>query len=316
MKTEDIVARLPDVVQMRAASLGTIGETWVQQLLDLVDTLCTRWGCKPEAVLTGGSESLIITVNASHHGPAVMKLGLPESCDCVREAAVLNQAPAGSYVSCYAVDVDCNALLLEQLGPSIRRLDPGTRVELETIAELAASAWIRPTDTKPLTTGADKALWLINFIQERQQTLDRPCSDRVINLALRYAENRRAAFDPQKAVLIHGDAHEENTLSVTGSTPGHEAFRFVDPDGLLGEPAMELATLLRDWNADLLEGPVAERAGQRCRWLCDITGADETAAWEWGFIERVSTGLVMLEIGLTREAQECLNIAEQLATAS
>jgi streptomycin 6-kinase len=52
---------------------------------------------------------------------------------------------------------------------------------------------------------------------------------------------------------------------------------------------------------------------QRARWLAARSGLDAAAIWEWGAIERVSTGLLLLRIGLEREGREMLAAADHIA---
>jgi hypothetical protein len=49
------------------------------------------------------------------------------------------------------------------------------------------------------------------------------------------------------------------------------------------------------------------------RLLASRTGVDETAIWEWGFLERVSTGLYVLEFGDEHLTRRFLDTAEMLA---
>ena len=111
-------------------------------------------------------------------------------------------------------------------------------------------------------------------------------------------------------MLAHGDAHAWNTLLVPGSAP--QRFKFIDPDGLFIEPAYDLAIPMREWSEDLLAGNPLERAVQRCRRLATLTGVDEEAIWQWGFIERVSTALLCLKVGLAG-GRDMLAVAEACA---
>jgi streptomycin 6-kinase len=81
---------------------------------------------------------------------------------------------------------------------------------------------------------------------------------------LSFAELRRSAFDPQTAVLVHGDAHASNTLQDLQhrSTAGSR-FKFIDPDGLVAERAYNLAIPMREWSSELLEGDPARLGRQR-----------------------------------------------------
>jgi streptomycin 6-kinase len=52
---------------------------------------------------------------------------------------------------------------------------------------------------------------------------------------------------------------------------------------------------------------------RRARWLADRTGLDEEAIWEWGVVERVSTGLAATAIGLQPVGAEMLAVADRIA---
>jgi streptomycin 6-kinase len=51
----------------------------------------------------------------------------------------------------------------------------------------------------------------------------------------------------------------------------------------------------------------------KARWLAHRCGLDETAIWEWGVAERVSTGLLATRIGLQPAGAQMLAAAERLA---
>ena len=65
------------------------------------------------------------------------------------------------------------------------------------------------------------------------------------------------------------------------------------------------------------EDPVEMRDGDpwaRARWLARRCGLDATAIWEWGAVERVSTGLLATMIGLQPVGREMLATADYVAT--
>ena len=91
--------------------------------------------------------------------------------------------------------------------------------------------------------------------------------------------------------------------------------KFVDPDGLFAEKACDLAVPMRDWSSELLKGDTCSLARERCELLAELSGVESRAIWQWGFIERVSTGLHMLQIGLKTEGAESLVVADHLLNA-
>jgi streptomycin 6-kinase len=52
---------------------------------------------------------------------------------------------------------------------------------------------------------------------------------------------------------------------------------------------------------------------ERARWLATRTGLDPTAVWEWGVVERASTGLLCTRIGLQPVGRQMLAAADRLA---
>jgi streptomycin 6-kinase len=92
---------------------------------------------------------------------------------------------------------------------------------------------------------------------------------------------------------------------------GARRFKLVDPDGLYGDRAYDLAIPMRGWSGELLAGDALELGRRRCAYLQELTGADADAIWQWGFIERVSTGLALMVHGGREEGLEMLAVAER-----
>jgi len=63
---------------------------------------------------------------------------------------------------------------------------------------------------------------------------------------------------------------------------------------------------------ELLEGDTRQRAQRRARWLA-VGGLDASAIWEWGVVERVSTGLLAVKIGLQPVGSQMLTVADRIA---
>jgi streptomycin 6-kinase len=196
-------------------------------------------------------------------------------------------------------EVARGALLLERLGRSLHELRLPIRQRHEILVAAATRIW-RPAPDCGLPTGAAKARWLSEFIASMWEELDRPCSEQAIEHALDCARRRREGHRDETAVLVHGDVHEWNALEAGDS------FKLVDPDGLLAEPEYDLGIIMRE---DPLEGDLRERA----RWLAHRTGLAEQPIWEWGVVERVSTGLLGTRVGLQPIARQMLAAADALA---
>jgi streptomycin 6-kinase len=186
-------------------------------------------------------------------------------------------------------DESARAMLLERLGPNLDEPEMPLPRLLETIAATLRSFWRPVSEASGLPTGADKAAGLADDIIVTWEELGRPCPRPVVDRALDYCAGRADAFDPGLAVLVHGDAHGWNTLAV-----GDGTFKFVDPEGLRSERAHDLAVPMREYNRPLLVDQTRRLARQRSELLAGWCDVDPEAVWQWGFIERVATGLANL----------------------
>jgi streptomycin 6-kinase len=135
----------------------------------------------------------------------------------------------------------------------------------------------------------------------------------VVEQALRYADRRAAAFDAERCVVAHGDPHPGNTLRVTAPRDGAgSGFVLVDPDGFRCDPAYDLGVAVRDWVARVA-GPGGRGVLEGyCALLAARTGVVAREIWEWGYLERVSTGLYVLGFGGDRIGRAFLGSAARL----
>ena len=60
--------------------------------------------------------------------------------------------------------------------------------------------------------------------------------------AFSYLKSREDAMNPAEYGLIHGDAHNGNTLSELSG----DGFKLIDPDGIFYEKAYDLGVLMRE----------------------------------------------------------------------
>ena len=163
-------------------------------------------------------------------------------------------------------------------------------------------------------TAAQKARYLGDFIANVWDELDRPCSERAVERAIVFAQTRDRAFDPATSVLVHGDAHAANTLQIVGPRSGNDSgFKFVDPDGMRAERACDLAVPMREWSEVLLSGDALQAGLARCALISRLTGVDPEAIWQWGFLERMSTGLYLLQLGWEQLGRDMLTVADTWA---
>jgi streptomycin 6-kinase len=305
---------VPPVVRLRAESLGAPGAAWLRTLPEQVAELERRWSIAAEESLAGGTAAFVAGARTLDGSRVVLKIIVPDP-DFRDEIGTLERAAGQGYVRLLAHDSGRRAMLLEALGPSMDRTGLAAVEQISTLCRLLAQAWDVPRPRAgPMAVAMDKATSLATLVARLWGQLDEPCSAQARTQALRFAARRAAAFSPDRCVLVHGDAAPSNALRVLADRPGAETgFVFVDPDGFVGDPAYDLGVALRDWCPQILSArdPVALTRGY-CRLLARGSGLDEQAIWEWGYLERVSTGLYATAMGAHELGRPFLDTAELL----
>ena len=294
---------VPVVVREKALAVGA--EAWLETLPELVREVEAEWEIAVGKPFPDSTEAFVAEATCADGARAVLKLIVPRDGEAaVHEATVLRLAAGEGCPRLLREDVARGALLLERLGRSLYQLQLPVQERHELLVSAAERIW-RPAPASGLPSGAAKARWLAEFIGSMWEELDRPCSARAVEHALACAERRGAAHRDETAVLVHGDVHQWNALE-GGESLG---FKLVDPDGLLAEPEYDLGIVMRE---DPLDGDLRERT----RRLAERTGLDADAIWEWGVIERVSTGLFGTRVGLQPIARQMLTAADEAAAST
>ena len=297
MRIDDI----PELVRNRARARGA--EDWLERVPDILAGISRDWSLRVGRAFANGTEAYVAEVTQGDGTPAVLKLAIPGEGDALRnEITALRLADGEGCARLLRCDESRNALLLERLGAPMVDLDLPIRRRHEHLCAAAQRVW-RPAPGSGLPTGADNGRWLTDFTTREWEALGRPCTERAVDEALACAARRIAAHDEERAVLVHGDVHQWNALAAG------EGFKLVDPDGLLAEAEYDLGILMREDPQELLGGD----AHRRARRLAALTGRDATAIWEWGMVERVSTGLLCHRIDLQPEGRQMLTVADRLS---
>jgi len=308
---------IPEVLANKAESLGA--GSWLADLGTTVAGLERDWGVTVGQPFRDGTEGWVAEAVDGAGRPAVIKICVPRPghdplAEARREAMVLDRAGGVSCVELYRFDRARGALLMERLGPSLADLDRPYLERLDLLATLASNFWA-PAVGLDLPTGADKAVWLAEFIEANWADLGQPCSRAAVDQALAAATARGSDHDEVSAVLVHGDIHPWNTLQMPGGgvAAGSPGWKLIDPDGLVAEPEYDLGVLLREDPEELLADIAAGRPRHRAEWLAEQTGTDAGAIWQWGLAERVSTGLLATRIDLQPIGAQMLEAADRLA---
>jgi streptomycin 6-kinase len=308
--------QVPGRVRQRVLHLGQRGERWLADLPEVVAHLERAWSITVEHTLTGGTASYVARARTAEGDDAILKVAIPE-VGFADEVRMLAAAHGQGYVRLLAHDREHEAMLLEALGPPMASLALPPEQQIARLCRMLRQVWQAPRPAGLVfVPHEEKAGQLAGTVSRIWEDLGHPCAEAVVSQALLYAERRAAAFELERCVAVHGDPHPWNALQVCVPRVGAEAgFVFVDPVGFLADAAYDLGVVLRDWCEQLLvAGPTGAVALARgyCALLSAQTGIDETAIWEWAFLERVSSGLYCLELGLEEMGRPFLQTAEML----
>lgn len=296
------MVEIPDVVRNRAIAQGHAG--WIDELPEIVRGLERDWEIEVGGHFDEGTEAFVAAARMADGTDAVLKVLVPRRTGGVddHEATVLRLANGDGCPVLFRDDPARGALLMERLGPSLFALGLPYEQRLPILCDVASRIWRRAPEAI-LPTGAEKAAWLSQFIAATWAALDEPCAERTIDHARACAQRRLIAHDDERSVLLHGDVQQWNTLQAG------DGYKLVDPDGLLAEAEYDLGVVLREDPDE----PLAADTMATARWMADRCGLDAVAIWEWGVIERVSTGLSATKIGLQPVGRQMLDLADQIA---
>lgn len=228
---------VPELVRQRAMAHGVTGRRWLNDLPVVVDTLAEQWGLEIGDSFRGGTAAFVIAATDGSDRACVLKVAMPNQIDPAESfsrSVLVHQLAAGrgcAELLCH--DVSIPAMLLERLGPNLDDLRMPVPQIPETVTTTLRSFWQPLDEDCDLPSGAEKAMWLADYIKTSWDELGQPCRRDVVNRAVAYCDERAAAYDSSQAMLIHGDAHSWNTLDA-----GRGTFKFVDPEGLRSEGRM------------------------------------------------------------------------------
>jgi streptomycin 6-kinase len=301
---------IPDLVRQRAVSNGVAGRRWLDDLPLVVSDLAERWGLEIGGSFQGGTAAFVTAATDGSGQACVLKVAMPLEIDppeSFRRSVLVHQLAGGrGCAELLRYDESTPAMLLERLGANLDDLGMSIPQILETVATTLRSFWQPLAQDCGLPTGAEKAAWLADYITTSWDQLGRPCRPQVIERAVTYCDERALAFDSSQAVLVHGDAHGWNTLDAGAGT-----FKFVDPEGLRSERAHDLSVPMREYNLPLLAGDTSRLVRKRAELLASWCDVDPESVWQWGFIERVSTGLANVREFEGDEGLEFLEVASR-----
>jgi streptomycin 6-kinase len=300
---------VPDLVRRRAVSEGEPGLAWLASLDDTLASLEQDWNVLIGPANPGGSAAFVGEATRPDGEVLIIKVSTPATDAGRNEAEILRMADGEGYVQLVRHDAPRRAMLLEKLGDRLDTLGLPHQQQIDIMCATLLQAWRPVPRGTTYPNGADKANGLAEAMLRMWYAASQPCAQKVLDTALMYCRDRAGAYRPEAAVLAHGDPHPANILAAPRASTG---FKFIDPDGLAIEPAYDLGVLLRAWHEGIEGRHAHDIARSHARHLTTRSQVPAEAIWQWGYIERVSTGLHLMELGETAKGREYLIVAEAL----
>jgi streptomycin 6-kinase len=291
---------LPATVRTKALQAGA--EDWVGGLPELVAGLERDWGITVGRAFDAATEAYVAEAVSADGTPAVLKLLVPRPQLVADEITVLRLTSGSGCVRLLASAPGRHALLLERLGPSLFDLGVPFDRRLEIMCALAAQVW-RPAPDCACARGRRRLDGSPSTSRPRGPISAGPARGRRSTTRSRAPSGgspltpRIGRWSARRCAPGEHAAHARRWL--LPRRPGRAARRArVRPGGPHARgPARA--------DGRRPAGPGAP-AGAR-------TGCDPVAIWEWGVVERASTGLVATSIGLQPVGAEMLAAADVVA---
>jgi streptomycin 6-kinase len=257
------------------------GPEWLERLPRLAQECAEQWGVQLGAPLAGGNVSLVLAAGED----AVLKINFPEP-ESEHEANALALWEGRGTVQLLAYDPERRALLIERCVPGTTLWGLGDEREANRIAAgLLLRIWRPPPAAHPYRLLADEAARWADELPRLWEQLGRPFDRALVDEAVDSA--RELSATQAQLVVVHQDYHGGNVLRAA-----REPWLVIDPKPLVGEPAFDAASLLRDRRDELTRDPAPERRIRaRLDQLTAELGLDGERLRGWGIVHALAWGM-------------------------
>ena len=281
----DPLERFEAAVRVR---VGADADEWLAAVPDLISSVTGRWDLHVTAV-ANRIDAFGLSIPARRDSDRVtLRIAYPDAFLADETAALRAWNGAGAV----------RVLEEDDRGAQLRSSPtPGTALSLERnemralrmVADALRELWIAPPAGMQ-TLAAEVRTWG-SSMPERFASVHEPFDEQL----MRDAEVMFRSFGPSQmdAVLLHGDVRLDTFL-----LDGERAVA-IDPKPLAGEPAFDVAALLRDGPGELVRDPAAgrQRLQGRLEQLTDLLDVRASRVRGWAFAVAVDTGLYAYETG-------------------
>jgi len=247
----DPLDRFEAAVRVR---VGGEADEWLSQVPDLIASVTAAWDLHVTAV-ANRIDGFGMSIPARRDSERVsVRIAYPDAF-FADETAALRAWDGNGAVKLLEED-DRGAQLRTSPSPGTAlTLERNEMTALRKVAQTLGDLWIEPPEGLQ-TLAAEVRAWGASM-PERFESVHEPFDEQL----MRDAEVMFRSFGPSQmdAVLLHGDVRLETFL-----LDGERAVA-IDPKPLAGEPAFDVAALLRDGPGELIRDPAAGRQRLQAR---------------------------------------------------
>lgn len=289
------MTEVPDDLRRTIATwAGEPGARWLAALPGLVAGCADLWSLTVgEPYQPAGYTSLALRATRADGTPCVLKVRCPDEWS-QPEGAALRHYGGVAAVALLAEDIERDALLLERCTPGTPLLAEPDDVAARVVAETVRELWAPPAEGHPfrrLASGAEPWAATIRGCVR----LDRRLRDETLEVLAWLV-----ATEPP-GVVLHCDLHPGNVLRA-----GRRPWLAIDPKPVVGDPAYDLAPVIRD-------RATPELARRRYAIGCEVTGLDPARVRGWALVQAVEGAAWSYDLGDTASGDGFTRAAGSIA---
>jgi streptomycin 6-kinase len=277
------------------------GDDWLEKLPEAAERAVALRELAVERVqVPGGRSSLVVLVRTADGTPAVLKLAPRRARPECERVALAHWAGRGA-VQLLDAETSEGVLLLERLQPdvSVRSL-PEAKALLEAAGTLRR-LWVEPPAGHPFETVAERTGRQAGAMRAGAVAGSEVAP--LVAAALAAREELLAA--PPEERLLHGTFRQSKVLAGE-----RMPWLAVGPDPVVGEPAFDLARLVRDRVEDLIAQPSgASTTRRRIKRLAESLEVDQERLRGWTLFRAVESGVRARRVGREQDAELLLEFA-------
>jgi streptomycin 6-kinase len=227
---------IPQPLQNIMLSKGTAGEQWLENLPRTLQKIEHEWQITLGAPFAECYCNYVAPAKTSDGQSTVLKLSFPDQ-DFTRELAYLRLYQNGLMPQVLKVDESIAAILLEKIEPAQDLTTVNEEEAVRVAADVMKQLWQVHFTPQPFHTTEH---WYDNFVTLKEKFADEKLlSPELINKAEQ--AYKKLEEEPQEKILLHGDLHHYNILF-----DQQKGWRVIDPAGIIGERAFEVASFLKN----------------------------------------------------------------------